>query len=131
MVDDDDAVRETCCALLENSFDVTSAATGEAALALLASHQFDVLLTDYKMPGMHGLELIIRSARLKGAPSPVLVTAYAEYAMRDRAESTPPFRLLLKPYSSAQLLEMVRRAYEVGQMQRQLAHITSPGTATR
>lgn len=61
LVDDDEVVREVLTELLEDrGYQVFSASTGVGALDLARSIRVDVLLADYNMPGMNGLELARR-----------------------------------------------------------------------
>ncbi len=124
LVDDEESVRETCEALLEQEFSVVALASPFEALRRLTNESFDVLCTDYKMPGMDGIELISRAlaGAARGAAA-VLITAYAEYAVRDKKASTPAFHLLIKPYSAAALRATVQRAVEQSRIQRQLRQV--------
>jgi two-component system cell cycle response regulator len=65
IVDDDDIVRAYLSAVLKKaSYDVQVAASAEEALRILDSSQFQIVVTDWQMPGMDGLELC-RKVRLK------------------------------------------------------------------
>jgi DNA-binding NtrC family response regulator len=125
LVDDDDAVRETCAALLDRKWDVVSVPSADAALKQLAVATFDVLCTDYKMPGMNGLELISHAAKLPTPPEPVLITAYAEYAQRDKKAASVSFTLLMKPYTSQDLRDAVTRAADNARIRRELNRIST------
>jgi CheY-like chemotaxis protein len=58
VVDDDAIIRDLLTAILEpQGFEVQTAANGPAALAAFHVEPFDVILTDFQMPGMSGLEL--------------------------------------------------------------------------
>ncbi|MCX6739613.1 MAG: response regulator [Candidatus Parcubacteria bacterium] len=59
LVDDEEYVRKAICrALRKLGVEFIQAESGEKALILLQKQQFDLLITDHKMPGMTGLELI-------------------------------------------------------------------------
>jgi DNA-binding response OmpR family regulator len=65
LVDDDDIVRAALTSLLRRSgYDVACAASGEEALRMLGAARYRVLLTDWEMPNMDGLELC-RKVRLE------------------------------------------------------------------
>jgi DNA-binding response OmpR family regulator len=65
IVDDDEIVRASLASLLKRSgYDVACAASGEEALHMLAAARYQVLLTDWQMPNMDGLELC-RKIRLE------------------------------------------------------------------
>jgi DNA-binding response OmpR family regulator len=65
IVDDDEIVRASLASLLKRSgYDVSCAASGEEALRMLGAARYQVLLTDWQMPNMDGLELC-RKVRLE------------------------------------------------------------------
>lgn len=72
LVDDEAVAREgLATALRRDGLDVTTADNGEAALTLLRQRDYEVLLTDVKMPGMDGLELLRRAREASTADSVV------------------------------------------------------------
>lgn len=90
---------------------VGEAATGQEALerlnALPADDAADVALVDIRMPGMDGVELAARLARLPDAPALVFCTAYDQYAVK--AFELQAADYLMKPVRAARLLEALRR----------------------
>jgi DNA-binding NtrC family response regulator len=120
VVDDEPAVVETTAALLADDFVVATAASGAEALEQLGRTSFDVICTDYNMPGMTGSELLGRAVKELPWVGGVLVTGYREYSARtDKAHSTS-YMLLLKPYEPQKLLEVVRRAGEAARLKQRL-----------
>src|SRR5271157_2314072 len=76
IVDDEKTTREGLRAALEGRYDVFIAGDAQAAMNLLESENFDVLLTDFRLPSEDGMKLI---ARAKSLPQPsvcILMTAY-------------------------------------------------------
>ena len=95
IVDDEKPTREGLRAALEDRYDVYIAEDGEGALRLLEEDGYDVLLTDLRMPGIGGLDLIKRAKSLGKPPICILMTAYgseemAVDAMRQGADDTSP-----------------------------------------
>ena len=76
IVDDEKPTREGLRAALEDRYDVYLAEDGEGAVRLLEGDAFDVLLTDLRMPGVSGLDLIKRAKSLSKPPICILMTAY-------------------------------------------------------
>ena len=117
VVDDDDAVRETLTlSLADAGFVVAGAEDGPAALEYIDSGaMMDVLVTDFSMPGINGIELI-RAAqdRRPGLPAILLtghvgdVAAWHSDEAQDRQFT--PFTLLQKPIQSAHLAEHIAAA---------------------
>ncbi|HEX6606387.1 MAG TPA: response regulator, partial [Chloroflexia bacterium] len=62
VVDDEAPIRTTLTALLERrGYEVTAAATGEDALALIHQRPFDLLLLDLQLPGINGMDVATRA----------------------------------------------------------------------
>mgnify|MGYP003298885235 CR=1 FL=1 len=81
IVDDEKPTREGLRAALEDRYDVYIAEDGEGALRLLEEDGYDVLLTDLRMPGIGGLDLIKRAKSLGKPPICILMTAYGSEEM--------------------------------------------------
>jgi len=76
IVDDEKTQREGLRAALEDDFDIYLADSAAAAIELLERERFDVLLTDFRMPGEDGIKLITRAKSLARPPICILMTAY-------------------------------------------------------
>lgn len=88
--------------------DVHGAYSGTEALELLRRERIDLLLTDIRMPGMNGLELIEQARELNGRIHCVLLTGYAEFEYARRAIELQAFRYLMKPVRPDELIACVR-----------------------
>ena len=114
IVDDETDARELVCALLaERGALVSSAASAEEAMELLAGGQLDVLVSDLGMPNEDGFSLM---RRVRALPSPrardvpaLALTAYARAEDCARALSAGFHEHLAKPVESAALIEAVAR----------------------
>jgi DNA-binding NtrC family response regulator len=110
VVDDDDAVRETIAETLEEEgFDVATASGAESALAALARTRPDVVLSDIRMPGMGGLELLDLLRARAPDVDVLLMTAYEDMPTIARAMRDGAFDFLVKPLRPDQLLEVLAR----------------------
>ena len=76
IVDDEKTTREGLRAALEERYDVYIAEDARAAMNLLESEHFDVLLTDFRLPNEDGMLLITRAKSLAHPPVCILMTAY-------------------------------------------------------
>ena len=76
IVDDEKTTREGLRAALEERYDVYIAEDAKAAMYLLESESFDVLLTDFRLPNEDGMKLIARAKSLPKPPICILMTAY-------------------------------------------------------
>jgi PAS domain S-box-containing protein len=111
-VDDDALVLLNTAAMLEDLGHVVhQAASGAEALQLLDKHEVDLLLTDYAMPQMNGLELV-GAARARRPELPILLaTGFAE--LGDMA--APQFQRLAKPFTQDELARAVAAAMDPDQ----------------
>ena len=107
LVDDDEAVRTVIGEqLLDLGADVESAESGEKALALAqSSGAFDVILSDYAMPGMNGVETIRAVREVQPQIRAVLLTGYAEDDALDADDSSTV--LLRKPIGLNDLVHVL------------------------
>ncbi len=105
LVDDDELVRASGTSSLRRAgYDVVQAADGEEALALLdAAGPFDLMLTDYAMPGLSGLDLIDAARRRKPRMPVLMVTGYA-----DNGRESADVPRLQKPFLPAELVDRVQ-----------------------
>ncbi|HEV7680087.1 MAG TPA: HD domain-containing phosphohydrolase [Candidatus Dormibacteraeota bacterium] len=114
VVDDDPTVRKFMRLSLEHDgFDVLTCGDGAQAVSLLASEtHIDVLLSDYHLPGVNGLELVAVAHRMDpGLPS-IMVTGSAEFDVAVKAMSAGAIGYLVKPFTRDLLRITVSRACE-------------------
>ncbi|HTH47798.1 MAG TPA: ATP-binding protein, partial [Candidatus Limnocylindria bacterium] len=111
VVDDEELIRQFNEAMLEASgFEVVLASNGEEALMRLlqdTEQTIDVLLTDYHMPRVNGIDLMQRAKSIRPDLHCVLVTGYLEDAKRQRVEQVFKARILQKPYSIGEAVDLI------------------------
>ncbi len=89
------ALRE---ALLRERFDVEVTKDGEEALAILARRHFDLLVTDVRMPGVTGIELLKRVKAMDQETVVIVMTAYGDVDMAVAAMKAGAFDFISKPF---------------------------------
>ncbi|MDQ3809156.1 MAG: response regulator [Chloroflexota bacterium] len=110
VVDDDQNLRELLAmALLEEGYQVSSAADGAAALAQVRDYQPDVILLDMQMPVMDGPTFAERYHQLPGPHAPIVVFTAAGCA-RGWASNLPAAAFLDKPFDLPAVAAILRRA---------------------
>lgn len=117
VAEDDADLRATLGELLvQRGYEVLSASSGSETLAMLsgaardAVPRPDLLLADIHMPGLSGLDLL-RAVKLAHWPTPVvLMTAFPDARVRERAEWLGAYTVLEKPLGVARLLDVVAEA---------------------
>jgi len=104
LVDDDEDVRETAQEMLgELGHVVTTAESGPAGLALLhGPAEFDLLLVDFAMPEMTGVQLAEQAVTLWPELTVLLMTGYVESAAR-QSWTEHGYRSVMKPFNAAEL----------------------------
>ena len=114
-VDDDGLVRRSLEILLrEAGYEPTVASGGQEALGALARKHFDLLITDIRMPGMDGLQ-VIQAVRdycqeKKKRPIPeIVLTAYNDEAVKQSAIRLGVKEFLLKPFQVGDFLKVLGR----------------------
>ncbi len=91
---------------------VHKAYSGREALELLYEHSIDVVITDIRMPGMSGLELIAEIKRNSKHIKCILLTGYADFEYTQQALQLKSNDYLLKPVEDDELMEAVRKALD-------------------
>ena len=105
IAEDDPEIGALLAAILGASSAVTVVSDAEAALELIASEPaFDLIISDYMLPGITGLELVSRLREGGGPSTPVLlITGHASLGIGDRALALGIEAFLCKPFSLREL----------------------------
>lgn len=111
VVDDEKSQREILEMILSGEgYDVTTASSGEAAMKFVADRHFDLVLTDLKMTGMSGLDLLKELTDFDKSIIVLLLTAHGTVDSAVDALRLGAFDYLQKPYDREKLLETISRA---------------------
>src|SRR4051812_22037469 len=111
VVDDKEMMRDSVGATLQRAgFGVTTVDGGEAALAAIAARRPDAVITDMKMPGMTGLELLERIRQIDDELPVVMMTAFAGVDSAVKAIKLGAFDYITKPFEGDELIIAVKRA---------------------
>lgn len=113
ITEDDQVQREIINDILTQSgYEVTTSDSAETTLDILKDQGFDLLLTDMRMPGMDGLELLRRAKRLRPEVEVVVMTAHATIRTAVTAMKEGAIDYLEKPFDKDELLLVIDRAVE-------------------
>jgi two-component system response regulator HydG len=113
VADDEASARSGLGTLLrDEGFDVILAEDGSTALARVQEAAPDILVTDLRMPGMDGIELLRRARETDPALIVVLMTAFAEVETAVRAMQEGAEHYLTKPLQIDELVLVLRRALD-------------------
>jgi DNA-binding NtrC family response regulator len=125
VVDDEEGVRASIRAILEDTCDVLEAEDGAAALEVLRAHEVDLVMLDQRMPGEAGIDVL---PRIKAAyPSTVVVIATAVRDLRTAVEALRrgAYDYLTKPFDVDDILLLAQRALEKRALEREVLGLRS------
>jgi two-component system cell cycle response regulator CpdR len=111
LAEDDDSMRIYLARALERTgYHVVAVDNGLAALPLLESEPFDLLLTDIVMPEMDGIELAQKAAEIAPDIRVMFITGFAAVALK-AGRKTPDAKVLSKPFHLRDLVAEVERMF--------------------
>jgi CheY-like chemotaxis protein len=114
-VDDSGPLVVQCVNMLQSvGYAVKGATDGEAALDLVGTEPFDLVLVDYRMPGIGGFEVFDRARALRPGLAFVLITGYGSSDVVEDATERGFGGVLLKPFTRDQLHRAVADALAGG-----------------
>ena len=113
IVDDEAPIRALLGEHLQNvGHQVELAGSGGLALELLASAEFDLVLTDVRMPGMNGLELLAEIIRTRPGVGVLMLTACEDLTLAVNAMRIGALDYILKPFRLAEITASVQEALQ-------------------
>jgi len=113
LAEDDQVMREYLTRALQRSgYAVTAVDRGTAAIPLLETETFDLLLTDIVMPEMDGIELAQRAGEMCRDLRVMFITGFAAVTLK-AGKTMPQARVLSKPFHLRDLVAEVDRLFEM------------------
>ena len=110
VVDDEEGARELFNTILsDEGYDVTLANNGSDALTRMQADAFDLVVTDIKMPGMDGLQLLQEIRKTGSKADVIMVTAYGEVESYLKAMSLGAAEYINKPIRIKELKRIVHK----------------------
>ena len=131
IVDDEKGTRQTLAAALEDGYEVYPAGNAKAARAILESEPVDLLLTDLRLGGESGMDLIDFARSLPKPPQCIMMTAYGSPDTAAEAKRHGAYYFLNKPLNLDEvelLLKRASRTRELEETNRELATRLNPNS---
>jgi len=125
VVDDEESVRASVRAILEETWDILEAANGAQALEILKSHEIDLVLLDQRMPGEAGIDVLPRIKAADASTVVVIVTAVRELRTAVEALKRGAYDYLTKPFDVDDILLLAQRALEKRALEREVLYLRS------
>jgi DNA-binding response OmpR family regulator len=94
---------------LEEGFETDSVSNGFDALGILIKKPFDLVITDIRMPGLTGMDILPRIRKLQPGVSIIMITAFGSEGVRQRAYERGATLYLEKPIHFQKLRELVHQ----------------------
>lgn len=109
VVDDDNTIRSIVSKMLcRLGYEVSSADSAESGLALFLKNSFDLVLTDFSMPGMNGINLAFYIKEESPATQVVLMTGDEKEAILFKIRETAVDQALFKPFTLTEMDETLQ-----------------------
>ena len=111
LVDDEERILAALRrSLRREGYEIVTAQTPREALERLEEQSFDVILSDHKMPGMTGVELLTRAAQLQPQAARFLITGWSQAVSEQEMEAARIDAVLPKPWEDKELKDALRNA---------------------
>jgi DNA-binding NtrC family response regulator len=106
LIDDDEWIRDSLSIFFEaEGCHVLALETAEEGLSAIKDHTFDLIIVDYKLPGMDGLEFLKRIHNSQSGAIKVLITAYRNDSVVSEAKKLKIQGFIEKPFTSDTIIE--------------------------
>lgn len=113
LIDDDKWIRDSLSLFFESEgYLFVACETGEEGLETLRNQTYDIVIVDYKLPGMDGLEFLRRIEKSHPGSMKVLLTAYKEDKVIDEANRIGVDDFIEKPFTAKTIEESISRLAE-------------------
>ena len=110
-IDDEPIVIQSCLKGLKNAgYAMDSACSGEEGLAKAAEHHYDIVVTDLKMPGIGGIEVLRSLKQNKPAQIVIVFTGHADVSTARESLRLGAFDYIPKPFTPAELRDVIANA---------------------
>ena len=111
VVDDNRDLGELTSEILkERGFRVNIAFDGESAVAKIKKQPYDLMLLDYRLPGISGLTVLEKTHQMRPSLKTIMISAFGDESTRARARELGAYAFLDKPFNIDGLVKVVKKA---------------------
>ena len=130
LIEDDPGIRDSLCRVLaDEGYDVAVEERGDGGLARASRDAFNVVVTDLKLPGLSGLELVRQVHTAQPRLPIILVTAFGTTETAIEATKFGAYDYLLKPFNVPDLLDLIRKAADSNRLMSEPVTLGEMGAA--
>jgi nitrogen regulation protein NR(I) len=128
LIEDDSGIRDTLQRILrEDGYEVAVEDKGDRGLARAAEDSFNVVITDLRLPGLDGLELVRQLHAAKPRLPIILITAFGTTETAIEATKFGAYDYVLKPFEIPEMLTLVSKAANSNRIMSQPVNLGGPG----
>jgi nitrogen regulation protein NR(I) len=130
LIDDDAGIIDTLSRVLkEEGYEVVVESRGDNGFQRAANDSFNVVVTDLKLPGLNGLELVHQLHTARPRLPIILITAFGTTQTAIEATKFGAYDYLLKPFEIPKLLDLIHRAMDSNRLMSEPVTLGEPGAA--
>lgn len=114
VIDDEELIIRSLAKLLEkNGFEAFIAKTGQDALVMVEEEEFDLIISDIRMPGLNGIDSVrgiyeILDNKKVEKPPVIFITGYANKECEQEAKALNPVAYIYKPFDITDLVDRIK-----------------------
>lgn len=121
IVDDEQDIRNLLSEFLsEQGYTVKVTGSGEEGLTMIRNEEFDLVMCDFKLGGMDGLDVLIRLRDMRPYLPFIVITGFAELKMAVQLMRQGAYDYITKPISTDELLNTIKNALAEAQVQKSI-----------
>ncbi len=112
-IDDEEIVLRSCRRIFAGSdYEIDTALSGEEGLSKAINQDYDIVVTDLKMPGIDGMEVLKRLRKVRPDTTVIIFTGYASVDTAREALKNGAFDYIPKPFTPEEIREVIKNALE-------------------
>jgi DNA-binding NtrC family response regulator len=117
IIEDEEFIRESLCEILSlNGYKPVAFATGEEGVESLGGSDYDIVITDLRLPGMNGIDVVREVKEVSPHTACIILTGYASVESAVEAMRVGAYTYIKKPFGKDELLIIMGNAYELSSL---------------
>ncbi|MEA2031457.1 MAG: response regulator [candidate division Zixibacteria bacterium] len=106
--------------LIDTDYEILTAESGEAGLEILENNEVQLIISDYRMPGMSGIEFLAQARKIQKTAIRMILSGFADVStVVEAINDGHVYKFIGKPWNDQDLLTTILRAFEQYELQRE------------